>query len=148
MRTTSRVIITAILAVLLAFAGSVTAQAYEPVDNPASKAVQHVNAHRGRTGLQPLTWNDELAQAAQAQLNVIMAEQRLSHSDLNQYADRWCCLGEIVGRGPHTYVIHKAYLASPSHRAQIETPTYTQAGAAAERVNGVVWNVVLMGERR
>jgi hypothetical protein len=89
-----------------------------------------INATRAAAGVAPLTLDSELSGLAQAWAQQLADWQRLQHaSDLSAgLGQSWQKLGENVGRGSGTDSIYPAFVASPTHYANIVDPSYTRIG--------------------
>ena len=89
-----------------------------------------INATRAAAGVAPLTLDSELSGLAQAWAQQLADWQRLQHaSDLSVgLGQSWQKLGENVGRGSGTDSIYPAFVASPTHYANIVDPSYTRIG--------------------
>lgn len=95
------------------------------------------NADRSRNGLAPLTSTSDLQAFAQRRAEEMMRAGKLWHSSsLGTEVTNWRVVGENVGRGPALPDIQSAFMASPTHRANVIHPEFSQAGV------GVVWDGV------
>ena len=67
-------------------------------------------------------------------------EHRLFHnSSLPSQVKEWNVLGENVGRGPSIDAIHEAFMASPTHHAQIVAKDYRSFAVGVHEANGELW---------
>ncbi|MEZ5237720.1 MAG: CAP domain-containing protein [Microthrixaceae bacterium] len=99
----------------------------------------HVNASRAAAGLPALRENLALDVKADAWAQRMRNSCRIWHSRLADGAPpNWRKLGENVGMGGNVAQIHKAYMNSPGHRANVLDPAFDQIGTAAVwgRCNG------------
>jgi hypothetical protein len=89
-----------------------------------------INATRAAAGVAPLVLDAELSGLAEAWAQQLADWQRLQHaSDLSiGVTQPWKKLGENVGRGGSTASIYPAFVASPTHYANIVDPTFTRIG--------------------
>jgi uncharacterized membrane protein YgcG len=89
-----------------------------------------INATRAAAGSAPLVLDSELSGLAQAWAQQLADWQRLQHaSDLSVGVTQpWKKLGENVGRGGGTAAIYPAFVASPTHYANIVDPSFTRIG--------------------
>ena len=95
------------------------------------------NADRSRNGLALLTGTSELQAYAQGRAEEMMRAGALWHTaNLMAALPNSLSVGENVGRGPSLTDIESAFMASPSHRANVLRPGYSEAGV------GVVWDGV------
>jgi hypothetical protein len=101
-----------------------SARAADPIDT-----VSLTNAERQAHGLAPLSVATDLQSEAQRHADDMAAASALWHTpDLASRVTGWKRLGENVGRGPNAQAIHAGFMASPTHRANILQPAYTQMG--------------------
>ena len=139
-RPLARLLVTCLLAVLLvpAFAGSgATAAAQTWTLGPAEEAtyVANINAVRAANGLGPLSVDANMTAAAR-DWTIWMAENTtLQHATdiVTGAPSDWLKVGENVGRGSSLQSVWDAFLASPSHAANVLDPSYNLVGI------GVVW---------
>ncbi len=91
-----------------------------------------VNASRAQNRLGTLRPNPILDLKADLWAQNLRGICALKHSRLADGAPPgWFKLGENVGKGGTIPQIHEAYLRSPSHRANILDPAFTQIGTGA-----------------
>lgn len=106
--------------------------------------VELTNAERARRGVPPLRVLPRLTAAAEAQAHRMAARRALSHSPrlqgTVQPATAW---GENVGFAGDARTMHRLWMASPSHRANILAPAFNAVGAATTRQGGEVWGAVV-----
>jgi hypothetical protein len=97
--------------------------------------VDLVNQSRTADGLPPLRLDPELAALARDWAAHMATDGAISHANPLQagVTSDWQKLGENVGKGPATSPVMDAFLASPTHRANLLDPTFTRIGV------GVVW---------
>lgn len=82
--------------------------------------VSWINGERTTRGLAPLAADPSLAGVARRHSEEMAASGRAFHStDLAGLVTGWVLLGENVGGGPLADRIHQAFMASPTHRAEI-----------------------------
>ena len=102
--------------------------------------LQETNAARVIAGLQPLHLDDKLIEAAQNKASDMIAKNYWDHYSptgeapwdfISQVGYTYHFAGENLARGFKTaHGITDAWLASPSHRANILNKNYTQVGFA------------------
>lgn len=130
-----RVTARATLAIAAALALLSPAQARAAITPAASTSVWYVNSARSAAhvpalsastgGLSSLAWQHscEMARAG-----------RLYHTvSLGSKVGGWRSLGENVGVGPSVAAIHKAFMASLGHRANVLSTRYRTIGAGVCR---------------
>jgi len=106
----------------------------------ASTVLELTNLERSRAGVAPLRENERLAHAAQLQSEQMGAASRMDHvlrdarypnpADRLAAADyEWQAYGENVAMGQRSAEeVVTAWMKSPSHRANILDPRYTELG--------------------
>lgn len=100
------------------------------------KTVQtQINDSRAAAKLSQLVDSSTAATKAQDWAEHLANTGRLEHSRLTDghQAGTWCRLAENVGTGPSLTSIHRAFLNSPSHRANILNPAFTHMGAGVAK---------------
>jgi uncharacterized protein YkwD len=113
------------------------------VDDEA-RALQLVNAERAQAGVAPLQLSTAARSVARS-WSIHMATAGLAHNpdlsgDLNRAGVRgWASCGENVGYSDDVDGAHALFMASPSHRANILDPRFTQAGIGVVHAAGRVW---------
>ncbi|MDQ1585952.1 MAG: hypothetical protein QOJ90_129 [Actinomycetota bacterium] len=97
-----------------------------------------VNATRTAYGLRALPMRADLNYFARKQSLAMATRHALFHSNLSVI----CCytlIGENVGYGPTLTRVHLAFLASPSHRANILDRRWGGAGIGVASSGGYLW---------
>lgn len=112
--------LTALLVGLLVFAGT-TAVAWA---SPSEEAefVSMINQSRSQAGLGPLAVHNDLVIGARNHTAKMIPTGTIFHStsaELSAVTTGWLVLGENVGKGGSTSSLHRAFMESPSHRANI-----------------------------
>jgi uncharacterized protein YkwD len=102
--------------------------------------VEAVNRHRVARGLSPLIWDARLAAVARAHSAEMVRLGRLSHADrkgrtpfdrLDAAGVRWSAAAENIAEGHETArEVLGDWLASPGHRANLESRDFTHHGVA------------------
>lgn len=97
--------------------------------------IANINAVRASNGLGPLTLNVNMRDAARSWTYWMAENTTLAHSDdiVTGAPSDWLKVGENVGRGNALDAIWDAFLASPSHAANVLDPDFDFVGV------GVVW---------
>ena len=135
--------------------GTTTEAAQEqPAAKPAGylptatwQLLAEVNKHRRAKGLRALTVDKRLAASARAWAERMAATGTLAHNDplFSKDSHRRLhlrVLGENVGFDAAVVAQHRAFLASPHHRANVELRSFRVAGFAVVRDrNGYLWSV-------
>jgi uncharacterized protein YkwD len=132
--------ITASLLVLAALVtGAVTAQpaGASTVEDTFTHKLNHARTSRG---IPALHVRASLVKVAREQAARMASRDRLYHNpNLTTDVKNWQYVGENVGYGPGAKSIHRAFMHSPPHRANILDRDYTQIGIGSVTKNGRVW---------
>ena len=125
-------------AVLLGVLGVTGATA---ADDAAAGFVARANAERAAAGLRPLAVKRDLAAVAGRPSTRMAQKNSLYHNPNLEYeVSGWQVVGENVGMGGTVDSIHKAFMDSPEHRANILARDYTQIGVGTVTdADGVLW---------
>ncbi len=100
-----------------------------------SRFVSLINSSRTTAGLAPLTVYGGLVDDARRHTGDMIARGTIFHSSSSQLGaatSGWSLLGENVGMGPDPDVLHSAFMASPTHKANI-LGAFDRVGVGAER---------------
>lgn len=103
--------------------------------NNEGRFIEMINSSRANAGLPPLQTRGDLSTYADGHTSKMMAKGTIFHSSDSQMRNMtsgWSLLGENVGMGPvDVGILHKAFMDSPSHRANILGDfSYLGVGAA------------------
>lgn len=130
---------TAVLALPIVI-GSGAARA---ADDRAAPLLISTNASRDAAGVPPLRRASDLDDVAAKHAAVMASLDRLFHNPaLTEQVSSWQIVGENVGVGPDLPSLHRAFLASPTHRANVLRPAFTEVGfGAAVSKGGELWVV-------
>jgi hypothetical protein len=104
----------------LLFASTAAVAAASP--GAEAEFVAAINQSRSAAGLAPLTVHGDLVAGARAHTAEMIPTGTIFHSTSGQLASvtsGWSVLGENVGKGPNVSVLHRAFMESPSHKANI-----------------------------
>ncbi len=145
-RPTSRVTAT-VLAALVSFAwlavSSGPASASSGVVHATARETSFagmINADRRRHGLKPLRVVSDLTLVARTWSGRMAGAGDISHNPrLTKQVGPWRTVGENVGIGPGTRLLHNAFMASPDHRANVLSRAYTEVGIGVVRRNGTLF---------
>ena len=132
-------LLTLLLALLVSGAGSLaiapTAQASD-----AGSFVSSINAARRSAGLPALSTSSTLASVAASWARTMASSGNLAHNPrLTSQVSGWKYIGENVGVGADVPSLHRAFMNSAPHRANILSSHYTQVGVGAVVRDGRVW---------
>jgi uncharacterized protein YkwD len=116
------------------------------------------NAFRQEHGLNVLTWDDDLAEAAEGHAEDMAAKDYVSHAQpdgdalpdrLDQAGYDWWTAGENIAMGPRSAEeAFEAWKDSPGHRANMLNPSFEEMGGghAEEGVQPDLWVQVFGSE--
>ena len=105
---------------ILVFAGTTAVASASPSEE--ATFVSLINQSRASAGLSALTVHNDLVIGARNHTAEMIPTGTIFHStsaQLSAVTSGWSVLGENVGKGPDPSVLHQAFMASPSHKANI-----------------------------
>ncbi|MCX7620214.1 MAG: CAP domain-containing protein [Acidimicrobiales bacterium] len=126
----------------------VPARATLPSATELEKQFQDVaNQARAANGLPPLMFDQALAATARTWAGVMQANGSISHDPNLEGAatsidPTWTKVGENIGIGPEVATLQAAWMASPSHRANILDGAYNRIGIGVVVAGGQIWVAV------
>jgi len=141
------IIVAAMCAAILTFS-MIPARGQE--GGPAQALFESANRERVAQGLAPFKWSATLAAAARQHAQRMAAQNTLSHQLSGEpgMADRatqagahFSSLAENVAEGPSTENIHRQWMNSPPHRANLLDPQLDSLGIAVVERNGILFAV-------
>ena len=100
---------------------------------PESKALQLVNRARAEHGLRRLVRSDRLDAVAERHAQRMRAAGELFHSDLSKVPKPWVYVGENVGYSGTVLRLHRGFMRSSGHRANILRPRFDHIGIGIVR---------------
>jgi hypothetical protein len=112
--------LSALLLGLLVFAGTTAVASASPSEE--AEFVSLINQSRAAAGLASLTSHGDLVAGARNHTAEMIPTGTIFHSttaELSSVTGGWSVLGENVGKGPNPSVLHRAFMESPSHTANI-----------------------------
>ena len=102
------------------------------------------NQLRAANGLPALTINEQVTSAAQRWASTLADRGVISHNaSLPGQVTGWKDLGENVGVGGTVDAVHDGFVASPTHRANIMDPAFTEVGFGIVRPDARIFVVVV-----
>lgn len=106
------------------------------------QALSLANGERTSRDLAPLSADARLAQVAQRHAEAMAAAGALFHNDaLGMQIAGWEALGENVAASANVVAGHRAFMASPPHRANILMRGFTAAGVGVARRGNTLYIV-------
>ncbi len=113
------------------------------VTNQQENVRAQVNRTRDNNNLRGLTMHQVFADRAQNWARHLVACQCLEHRAGPYGAPAgWCAAAENVGRGWSLEQVHRAFLGSPPHKANILTGRFTHIGTGVAQDRGGEYFVV------
>lgn len=109
------------------------------------------NQARAARDLPKLKLDAHLARVARKHTNEMIAKETLYHTppDVLAYrVTRWTALGENVGYGNGPRHLHRMFMDSKAHRANILRARWRYFGVASRRHDGSLWVTVIFESRR
>jgi len=116
---------------------------YKPSERRFAKKM---NKARDQSGRRRLSIDPEASKVARAHTRSMFRRRTLFHSPQEQLArrvTRWRVLGENIGVGNGVKELHKAFMASHFHRANILYSSFRHVGVGAARKKGRLWVTVV-----
>lgn len=115
------------------------------------KLARRTNSSRANHARGRLTLDPELSKVATVHAREMAKRNRLYHTPretLGKRVTRWRRLGENVAKGDSIGAIHRAFMRSPSHRANVLETRYRHFGIGIRRAGGSLWVTVVFSARR
>lgn len=110
-----------------------------------------MNSARADHGLGNYTLDKQLSRVARQHTQAMVSAGEVFHSDrtkLGKKVTRWYTLSENVGRGATVSGMHKAFMASEGHRANILYSSFKHVGVGTVKKDGIIYvSVVFEGYR-
>jgi uncharacterized protein YkwD len=110
-----------------------------------------MNNARSDRGASKMYLDKQLSKVARLHARVMARDNSLFHSSthkLTSRVTRWTTLGENVGMGGTVSQLHKAFMASPGHKANILSSAYKHVGVGTVEDHGTLFvTVVFEGAR-
>jgi uncharacterized protein YkwD len=119
--------------------GLVSAAPNDAADGMVARVLDLTNAQRRDAGLGPLSLSSQLSEAAQKYSQVLASSGCFEHTcgPVPNFVDRigqsgysgWTSLGENIAAGyPSPEAVVGGWMASPGHRENILSPSYSEVG--------------------
>ena len=131
-----------LLALLVGLAGSIQPLSPAAADttNVENVFLARIAAARDAHGLPAYDTGSALTRIARDQARRMADRNTLFHNpNLTSEVTNWRWVGENVGYGPDALTVHRAFMGSAPHRANILDRDYTRVGVGAVVRNGRVW---------
>jgi uncharacterized protein YkwD len=126
-----------VLAALVTGAATAGPAGASTVEDTFTAKLNHARTSRG---IPALSVRPSLVAVAREQAARMAKKDLLYHNpNLTSDVKNWNRVGENVGYGPGAATVHRAFMHSPPHRANILDRGYTQVGIGSVTKNGRVW---------
>jgi uncharacterized protein YkwD len=109
-----------------------------------------MNDAREKAGLPRLSLDPEASKVARKHSREMLDRDLLHHtptSTLVRRVTRWEILGENVGVGSTVDSLHRAFMDSPPHRANVLYAKFRHVGVGVTRTNDRMWVTVILENR-
>ena len=109
-----------------------------------------MNGSRSGNDLGSVELDPELSKVARLHTKEMIGAKGLFHTPMTKLMTRvtnWVALGENVGRGDTVGSLHRAFMKSPTHRANILDGTFNHVGVGTARAGGKLWVSVVFEAR-
>ena len=134
---------------LLLSASPATAACWAPKEKER-KLARMTNRSRTNHDRRALAFNDDLSKASRVHSRRMARRNYLFHNTLSSFegllSGTWQVIGENVGVGRGVRQIHRAFLRSTVHRANILRRGWRKFGVGAVRKRGSLWVTVMFSE--
>jgi uncharacterized protein YkwD len=113
--------------------------------------IRSMNGARRARGMPRLRSDAQLAKVARKHTREMIDNGQPFHTappTLSRRVTRWLSLGENVGRGQTAVTLHRAFMGSPTHRANILNPRFRYVGVGTVQHDGRLWVTVNFERRR
>jgi len=119
-------------------------------NGPAQSLFESANRERAAHGLPPLNWSATLAGAARQHALRMAAQNTLSHqlpgepgmaARASQAGAHFSSLAENIAEGPSAETIHREWMNSPPHRANLLDAQLDSVGVAVAERDGALFAV-------
>jgi hypothetical protein len=133
---------------LLCFVSALAEARDSDLSNAEQRIFQLTNQARKYAGVEPLTWNEQAAQAARVHANMMAEKQALSHqfggeADLRDRLGaaglRFDAAAENVADAESADEAHDALMHSPPHRVNLLSPKYNSIGIGVAAKDGQLY---------
>jgi len=129
-----------------AYAGSGSCYRHSEKDRLLAKKT---NAARAHAGVRKLSLDPHLSLVARRQARAMARKRTLYHTpSLGSKVTRWRSLGENVGYASSVKRVHRAFMGSSPHKANILKSSFRHVGVGTKRKGAYVWSAVVFESRR
>jgi uncharacterized protein YkwD len=119
---------------------------YKRADRKMAKKINGARSNHGRANLR---LDPELSKVARVQARRMANKNTLYHTqNLGSKVTHWTRVGENVGYGNDVGQLHKMFMNSSGHRANILRKSYRHVGVGTKRAGGWQWISVVFEARK
>ena len=130
----------------IAGAGTGSCYSYSKKDRVLA---QKTNRARSNHGVAKLSLDPHISYVAKRHSRWMAKKSTLAHTaSLGSLVTRWKALGENVGYAGSVSGVHKAYMNSTGHKANILKSGYRNFGVGVVKKGGRVWTTVVFEARK
>jgi hypothetical protein len=139
LRSTRWLLPAALLSILATLVPAAPAQASETVAHEV-RFVDSINVERATRGRDRVKVAPDLTEVARRHSAVMARGEHLHHNpNLTSMVTNWQRLSENVGRGPSVPSLHRAFMNSTGHRANILDGRVTEVGVGVVVKGSTIW---------
>jgi uncharacterized protein YkwD len=107
------------------------------------------NTARVNAGVRKLSLDPHLSRVAKRQARAMARKRTLYHTrSLGSLVTRWQALAENVGYSSTVKSVHRAFMSSLAHKANLLRASYRHLGIGVTKKGGYVWAVAVFESRR
>ncbi len=107
------------------------------------------NAARAHAGVRKLSLDPHLSRVAKRQARKMARRRTLYHTpSLGSLVTHWRSLGENVGYAGGVKRLHRAFMGSSPHKANILKSSYRHVGVGTTKKGGNIWSSVVFESRK
>ncbi|MGH2701841.1 MAG: CAP domain-containing protein [Actinomycetota bacterium] len=129
-------------------AGAGTGSCYT-YSNKDRALAQKTNRARSNRDIAKLSLDPQISHVAKRHSRAMASKNTLYHTaSLGSLVTRWKSLGENVGYAGSVKSVHRAYMNSAGHKANILKPGYRNFGVGVVKKGGRVWTTVVFEARK
>jgi uncharacterized protein YkwD len=119
---------------------------YKSADKRMAKKI---NTTRSKNDKTELTLDPHLSKVARRHTRSMAKSGNVVHtSNLGSKVTGWKSLGENVGYGSNVKQLHKMFMDSDGHRANILGSSFRYVGVATVKKNGYTWTTVVFESKK
>ena len=136
------------LCLLAGSAGADGGSCYRHSNKDRSLA-RKTNAARAKADVRKLSLDPHLSRVARRQARAMARKATLYHTrSLGSLVTRWRALAENVGYSSTVKSVHRAFMRSSAHRANLLRASYRHLGIGVVKKRGYIWATAVFESRR